>query len=45
MECLKLHSQKADRCMELAKQYLQCRMDRCVSHAHFLVKRTYHVHM
>ena len=34
MECLKLHSQQADSCKELAKQYLQCRMDRCAAPAH-----------
>ena len=38
MECLRLHSQQADMCKELAKQYLQCRMDRCVSHAHAHVR-------
>ncbi|CAI7782685.1 unnamed protein product [Closterium sp. NIES-54] len=28
MECLKQHGNQSDKCRDIAKKYLQCRMDR-----------------
>ena len=34
MECLKQHAMQTQDCRELAKAYLQCRMDTCAAHPH-----------
>lgn len=32
MKCLRLHDNEAKSCTEVAKLYLECRMERCVEH-------------